>query len=191
MCVAGLNVAAQPCGCRWYGLIRSCNPGMSLANCSERLRLEGWETRKESCPWCTGPEKDVRPSTHRLLSATSPTEFTASSASSPEPFAAQTHRSGSSSTLSSLSRNSSSASVQSARGQRHRDDRLRNDRFNMYLTMSPHEVLPSARKNYPTTNASRADEAAKLNAGSTMSANSGLGKGWKKSVRFSRAMFKG
>ncbi|KAK5131084.1 hypothetical protein LTR08_001302 [Meristemomyces frigidus] len=66
-----------------------------------------------------------------------------------------------------------------------------NDRFNIYLTMSPHEVLPSARKNYPNYAASRVDETASSDASSTKSATSAMGKGWKKSVRISRALFKG
>ena len=188
MCVAGLNVASQPCACRWYGLIRSCSPGMTLANCSERLRLEGWEMRIDTCPWCNDCTEDVHPSTHRLLSSTSFTNATVSPASSPERSAVRMHRSGSGSTLSSLSRNSSSASVQSERGQRHRE---MTDRFNMYLTMSPHEILPSARKNYPTNGTFRVDEAAKPNTGSIVRANSGMGKSWRKRMKLSTAMFKG
>ena len=188
MCVAGLNVTAQPCSCRWYELIRSCNPGMSFANCSERLRLEGWETRMDTCPWCNSCEKDVGASTHRLLSSASCIKTKELSTSFPERNATRSHRSGSGSTLGSLSRQSSSTSVQSERGQRHRD---MNDRFHMYLTMSPHEVLPSARKNYPTYTGSQFDETTTSDTNSIMSVSSGLGKGWKKSVRFSRMMFKG
>ncbi|RMY36804.1 hypothetical protein D0866_03688 [Hortaea werneckii] len=37
--------------------------------------------------------------------------------------------------------------MESERGQKHRD---MNERLSLYLTMSPHEVLPSAKKNYPS-----------------------------------------
>lgn len=189
MCVAGLNVSTQPCSHRWYQLLRACDPEKNLANCPERLRLEGWETRYETCPWCNDSEKDVHISTHRLFGSTSSTSSTTISPTSPELMgAARTHRSGSGGTLSSLSRHSSCTSVESERGQRHRD---MNERLNLYLTMSPHEVLPSARKNYPTYTSSPVDESSTSDAASMRSATGLFGKGWKKSVRFSKGMLRG
>lgn len=188
MCVAGINVSTQPCSHRWYHLKRSCNPGANLANCPERLRLEGWETRNSNCPWCEGSESDVHASTHRLFGSTSSASSTASSPTSPELGATRTHRSGSGGTLSSLSRHSSSASNESARGQRHRE---MNERLRLYLTTSPHEVLPSAAKNYPTYIASPVDESPPSDAASIRSATGLIGNGWKKSVRFSKGMLKG
>lgn len=188
MCVAGLNVSTQPCNHRWYNLVRPCHPANNLANCPERLRLEGWETRNEQCPWCSASEQEVCTSTHRLFGSMSSASSTSSSPASPELGATRTHRSGSGGTLSSLSRHSSSASTDSDRGQRHRD---MNARLHLYLTTSPHEVLPSARRNYPTYTASPVDESPASDAGSIRSASTAVSKGWKKSVRFSMAMFQG
>lgn len=77
--------------------------------------------------------------------------------------------------------------MDSERGQRHRE---MNERLNLYLTTSPHEVLPSAKKNYPTYNASPVEESIVSDNASTKSGASLVGKGWRKSVRFSRGVFK-
>ncbi len=67
-----------------------------------------------------------------------------------------------------------------------------NDRLHAYMTNHPHELLPSARKNYPSTPSSPVEEVPALDVVSIGSAGvgGGVGKGWKKSVRFSMAMFK-
>ncbi|GAB7324068.1 hypothetical protein MBLNU13_g07460t1 [Cladosporium sp. NU13] len=172
MCVAGLNVSTQPCRHRWYELIRSCSDEHNLANCPSKLQLEGWETRKEVCPWCdsSGDYEDLIPSTtHRLFGSTS--SASGSTSSSPVISAMgkpQLKRCDTDSTLSSLTRTGSFSTNGSERGQKHRE---MNDRFNLYLTTLPHEVLPSAKKNYP--GGSR-----KL-----------FGAGWRKGVRFGRSMF--
>ncbi|KAI9792845.1 MAG: hypothetical protein M1816_001577 [Peltula sp. TS41687] len=36
----------------WLRLLRSCGPGKDLSTCSGRIILEGWEQRREFCPWC-------------------------------------------------------------------------------------------------------------------------------------------
>lgn len=56
MCVAELNVSVLPCRHRWYHLLRSCSPDQNLSNCSKRLVLEGWELKRDFCPWCPDPD---------------------------------------------------------------------------------------------------------------------------------------
>ncbi|KAK0823797.1 hypothetical protein LTR91_008040 [Friedmanniomyces endolithicus] len=189
MCVAGLNVSIKSCNHRWYELRTPCHPANHLNNCPERLRLEGWETRNEHCPWCDAGEQTLHVSTHRLFGSSSTTSPASSSPASPELSALTRSRSGSTGTLSSLSRHSSSASMDSERGQRHRE---MNDRLHAYMTNHPHELLPSARKNYPSTPSSPVEEVPGSDVVSVRSAGGGgaVGKGWKKSVRFSMGMFK-
>ena len=190
MCVAELNVSTQPCNHRWYELVRSCEEHTHLANCPEKLRLQGWEIRNASCPWCDSavPETSIR--THRLFGSTSSASSTASTPTSPIPWTRP--RSGSGGTLSStrstLSRHSSITSMESERGQRHRD---MNERLSLYLSMSPHEVLPSAKKNYPTyTDVATREESPASDVASTKTSSGLLGKHWRKSVRFSKGVFK-
>ena len=188
MCVAGLNVSTQACNHRWYELLKACHPANHLANCPEKLRLEGWETRNEHCPWCEQSEAEPQTSTHRrLFGSTSFASSTSSSPTSPQIGALTRSRSGSGGTLSSLSRHSSSASMESERGQRSRD---MNDRLHLYMTSLPHEVLPSARKNYPSYPQSPAEDSPPSDASSILSAGGTIGKGWKKSVRFSQALLR-
>jgi len=191
MCVAGLNVSTQPCRHRWYELIRSCSDEHNLANCPSKLQLEGWETRKEVCPWCdsSGDYEDLIPSTtHRLFGSTS--SASGSTSSSPVISAMgkpQLKRCDTDSTLSSLTRTGSFSTNGSERGQRHRE---MNDRFNLYLTTLPHEVLPSAKKNYPgyvaPTSCARpmSSDSASIRGSRKL-----FGAGWRKSVRFGRSMF--
>lgn len=184
MCVAGLNVATSPCKHRWYQLVRSCSDERNLANCPDKLRLEGWENRNETCPWCDA-SNEVPETTHRLFGSMSSASSTVSSPTSPELTGmSRSHRSGSLGTLSSLSRHNSSASVESERGLRQRE---LNDRLALYLTSQPHEVLPSARKNYPT---SPRDEFTDSDGASIVSA-SGVFQGWRKTMKMSKIMFKG
>ncbi|KAK3110549.1 hypothetical protein LTR53_015036 [Teratosphaeriaceae sp. CCFEE 6253] len=192
MCVAGLNVSTQACNHRWYELRRACHPANHLANCPEKLRVEGWETRNAHCPWCSDTDPALHTSTHRLFGRTASTSPTLSSPASPEIAALTRSRSGSAGTLTeSLSRHSSAAgSVESERRQRHRD---MNERLHIYLTRHPHEILPSAARNYPTFQsaaASPVEESPAWDGLSVMSAGSAVGKGWKKSVRFSMAMLR-
>jgi hypothetical protein len=192
MCVAGLNVTTQACRHRWYELLRACSDQHSLANCPSKLQLEGWETRKETCPWCDGGssgEEFVADTTHRLFGSTS--SPSGSISSSPVLSAMgkpQLRRCDTDSTLSSLSRTGSfSSNNGSERGQKHRE---MNDRFRQYLTMLPHEVLPSARKNYPGSVASPQNEASvSADAASMRSGRRRFGAGWRKSISFGRSMF--
>jgi hypothetical protein len=192
MCVAGLNVSTQPCRHRWYELLRACSDQHSLANCPSKLQLEGWETRKETCPWCdgsSGGEDFVADTTHRLFGSTSsPSGSVSSSPVLSAMGKPQLRRCDTDSTLSSLSRTGSfSSNNGSERGQRHRE---MNDRFRQYLTMQPHEVLPSARKNYPGYVASPQSEApVTSDVASMKSTRRRFGAGWRKSISFGRSMF--
>jgi len=190
MCVASLNVSTQPCAHRWYDLRRACTSSNNLANCPERLQLEGWEIRNPTCPWC-GDESEIsiHESTHRLFGSTSPM---ASSPTLSEMGNTRSRRSGSNATMESLSRVSSIASVEGDSTQRGRD---MNERLDIYLRSLPHEVLPSAAKNYPTYSQSSsastsADETTLAEFQMIRRTSSGLSRGWKKSLRFSIGMLR-
>lgn len=64
MCVAELNLSILPCRHRWYRLLRSCSPQHDLSNCPNRLVLDGWEVKREFCPWCPNPDADENAPTH-------------------------------------------------------------------------------------------------------------------------------
>ncbi|QIW95085.1 hypothetical protein AMS68_000603 [Peltaster fructicola] len=186
MCVAGLNVSTQTCAHRWYQLVRPCNTERNLANCTDKLRLEGWENRSNTCPWCDNAD-EIADTTHRLLGSFSTSSSTPPASPELPGMLSRANRSGSVgtlSTLSSLSRHGSTSSGESERGLRQREQ---NDRFNLYLTSPPHDILPSARRNYPT---SPRDETTDSDGASIVSAG-GMLKGWKKSMKFGKGMFKG
>jgi hypothetical protein len=184
MCVAGLNVSTQPCAHRWYELRKACQPTTNLANCSGKLQLQGWETRNDTCPWCDEGEHTVPDSTHKLFGSSSAT----SSPTSPDVPHTRTQRSASEGTLDSLSRVNSIASVEDDRGQKHRD---MNERLEIYLWSLPHEVLPSAKKYYPSTPCmSSAEDSTASEFALVRRSSSGLSKRFKKSVRISRDIFK-
>lgn len=68
MCIARLELSTQTCRHRWYRLHHRCSSGLHLGNCTNKLQLQGWETRTEHCPFCEG-----WPQTHeeyRLLGQT-------------------------------------------------------------------------------------------------------------------------
>jgi hypothetical protein len=190
MCVAGLNVSTQPCRHRWYELIRTCNDEHNLSNCPSKLQLEGWETRKEVCPWCDssgGEEEFVANTTHRLFGSTS----SASGSASSSPIISamgkpQLKRADTDSTLSSLTRTGSFSTNGSERGQINRE---MNDRFHLYLTTQPHEVLPSAKKNYPGYVAPPQCARPMSSDSASIRSRKLFGAGWRKSVRLGRSMF--
>ncbi|CAK4032779.1 Hypothetical predicted protein [Lecanosticta acicola] len=177
MCLACLNVSTQPCSHRWYQLVRPCNPDNDLANCPERLKLEGWETRLEHCPFCDGAEHSR--STHRLFGTTSSPSSVASSSPVSDlrttPLLPPGNRRGSLGTINEdimgpLSRESSHASIETDRSQQARD---MNDRIFVYLASEPHHVLPSAKKYYPTYTAAIARVESNLSSPDTSSPVSG------------------
>lgn len=65
MCVAELNVSTQPCGHRWFHLLRPCSPSANLDNCKRKLGLAGWELKCDFCPYCSG--WNISTSDYRLL----------------------------------------------------------------------------------------------------------------------------
>ena len=187
MCVAGLKVSTQPCAHRWYELVRNCHPANNLANCPEKLQLKGWEARTDICPWCDNDTLNaVHESTHRLFGSTSSASSTASSPTSFDLGQTRSSRSNSDGTMTPISRVSSTTSVESDRVQR---DRSMNERLELYLRSHPHEVLPSAKKNYPTYSSSSSDEISPLEAPLLRRTSSGLSKKWKQSWRMSKGVF--
>jgi hypothetical protein len=197
MCIACLNVSTSPCNHRWYELVQPCQPGFHLANCQQKLRLQGWESRVDGCPFCEGTHSVARESTHRQLGgAIGPFTPRFERSQSDISFLAQTHRRDSNNTVNTLSRYSSSSSEpENERGLRHRE---RNDRLRLYLTSDPHELLPSARKNYPTYGQSSRDEstttldefstssASKRRHSSMSNARGLISRGWKSSAKLGR-----
>ena len=187
MCVAGLKVSTQPCAHRWYELVRNCNPANNLANCPERLQLEGWENRTDTCPWCDNEAANaVHGSTHRLFGSTSSASSTSSSPTSLDLGQTRSSRSGSDGTMTPLSRASSTTSVESDRVQR---DRSMNERLELYLRSHPHEVLPSAKKNYPTCSQPASEESSPIERPLVRRTSSGLSKKMKQSWRMSKGVF--
>ncbi|EME88623.1 uncharacterized protein MYCFIDRAFT_209859 [Pseudocercospora fijiensis CIRAD86] len=201
MCVAGLNVSTQPCAHRWYELIRPCNPANNLQNCPERVKLEGWEKRNDRCPFCDG--SNHHRSTHRLFGSTSSASSVVSSPTIPDMgfiSLAGRRESGATlnGTLSPLSTTSSIDEMDAVELERATRARDMNDRLHVYLSCDPHEVLPSAKKNYPTyaTAIQRAEEAAANSSDGPSSRKSSLirrqslTRGWKRmSHRFSFSSF--
>ena len=68
-------------------------------------------------------------------------------------------------------------------GRKHRD---MNERLDIYLSYDPHEVLPSAAKNYPTYPSSQARQGeGDARPAPVKRTSSALSKHWRKSVRYS------
>ena len=202
MCVASLNLSTRSCAHRWYSLIRPCHPDNHLSNCPDKLKLEGWETRTEACPWCEDNEMIGPEATRLLLGGSSCQDSGASSPSSPALGVTRSRRSNSNNTLNSLpglsrsstlsslgelSRCNSNASSASDQGQRHRD---MNERLHTYLTLDPHELLPSAAKNYPTYSRAQVEDNGSSELPALKQTNSVLKRQWRRSVRISQGFFK-
>lgn len=68
-------------------------------------------------------------------------------------------------------------------GQKHRD---MNERLDIYLSYDPHEVLPSAAKNYPTYTSSQARQGeGDSRPAPVKRTSSALSKRWRRGVRYS------
>ncbi|KAK6430531.1 hypothetical protein LTR95_013316, partial [Oleoguttula sp. CCFEE 5521] len=187
MCVAGLNVSTQECAHRWYELIKPCKDDHNLANCPAKLRLEGWERRMKSCPWCDSTSEQITlDTTHRLFGSTaSSSSSIASTPASPILGLTRQQRSDSAGSLGSFSL-SRTSTVASTRGQMDRD---RNERLTMYLTMPPHELLPSASRYYPGS--PRDDGPDRSSVVNLRSQRPGItsSRSWRKSFGMARGMF--
>lgn len=192
MCIAGINATTQPCQHRWAHLVQACEPSRNLQSCPDKLKFSGWEQKHETCPWCSSNAPPAHDSTHRLFGSATCPIIPAPATDMPE-LTPRRSRTGSTGTFSTLSRHSSINSVESEwaeKGQRHRDQ---NERLAAYLTMMPHEVLPSARKYYPTySNSSSEDGLASEGMGGCRRRDSGMSsKRWTRNFRLNRSMFKG
>ena len=155
---------------------------MNLSNCSQKIRLEGWETRNEECPWC-GSGIELDDATHKLFggSLSRPRAFSDSVSASPQ----RDRRASSAATSSSSLSRSSSRSVEEDF-----DDldagakaRMMNYRINYYMFRNP-EREDWIKKD---------EEIAALpepEVPSVARRNSVLGKTWRKSKKLGRGMFK-
>jgi len=52
MCLVDLNRSTTGCHHSWYKLIEPCSANISLANCTDGIKVDGWEIRASFCPWC-------------------------------------------------------------------------------------------------------------------------------------------
>lgn len=204
MCVANLNVSTQPCNHRWYTLIRPCSSQTNLANCPEKLKLQGWETRRESCPWCGVDDSEAAvldESTHRLFGGSGSRSRSGSLGTtvSPLPSADWKHRRQSSATNSttSLSRSNSS------RGFSQQDDeedvhelgrgekaRMMNWRLDVYLMGNP-DRKRQLQEDESFAPEAPAPESQLRRSSSIRRSGSVLGKKMKKGMRLGKTIFKG
>ena len=194
MCLAELSVSTLDCRHRWYHLVRSCSSSTNLENCPDKLKIEGWESKTASCPWCdqdtsTDPQEyrlvgnDKTPSIGGLSRASSTTNI--------EPTLISSRHE---SRRGSLARTDSSTSLTEAAGER---NRAQNMRIQWYLTTRLEAIAQEETKERPTT--SRRSSATGLplsptptnGSSSTTSENGGIfGKGWKKGKQISRGFFR-
>ena len=193
MCVANINATTQPCDHRWAHLVQPCDPSLNLETCPKKIRFSGWEQKHETCPWCTtDAATPAQAATHKLFGTSSSPISSLASPDLPDFPGPRKKRSGSDTTIGTLSRHSSVTSIESEwaeKGQRHRD---MNERLAVYLTSLPHEVLPSAKKFYPTYSSSSSEESSPCETACTRArSGSNPSKGWKKGVRFSKNLWKG
>lgn len=207
MCVANLNVSTQPCSHRWYTLIRSCSSSTNLSNCPEKLKLEGWETRLESCPWCDDDASvngTLDDSTHRLFGGSvsrSRSGSLGTSINSMPTAADWKHRRQSSATGSttSLARSTSS------RGNLQSDDedsselgrgekaRMMNWRLDVYLMSHPERKTRSQQEDEGVSPEASVPESADglRRSGSIRRSGSVLSKKVKRGMRLGKTMFRG
>lgn len=185
MCVANLNVALQPCSHRWYKLVRSCSPSSNLANCPQKLKLEGWETRNEHCPFCAADaarSRTIDDTTHKLFGNMSRQgSYSSAMASVPR----ERSRANSTST-STTSRSSSRGSENGADLDRGEEARIMNRRLETYLSAHPSKMF--SNRGEEKERLSDEDIAPKTVPLSRSS--SALGKGFKRSIKISRSMFR-
>lgn len=185
MCVAGLHVAMQPCSHRWYKLLRSCSPSSNLANCPQKLKLEGWENRNDHCPFCAADASrlaEIDETTHKLCGSVSRQGSESSTLSS---IGRQRSRASSTSTT-STSRSSSRGSDNGADLDRAEQARVMNRRLETYLLTHPGKIFNSRGEDKEKIS----DDDAASETASISRSSSVLGKGFKRSMRLSRSMFK-
>ncbi|KAF2135355.1 uncharacterized protein K452DRAFT_303597 [Aplosporella prunicola CBS 121167] len=198
MCVAELNVSTLPCRHRWYHLLRPCTAGTNLANCPNKLGLEGWETKCSFCPFCSSWSlsttdyrlvgNDRSPSIGGLSRSPSLSLTTARRDSRAASRAA--------SRRGSLARTDSSSSISGMvfAGHVAEKNKAISSRLDAYLG-----VHPERKGSRSGSEASDEDDQPsspyetdmnKVDAQTQGRRDSTLSKGWKKSKRFSRGLFK-
>lgn len=148
MCVANLNVSLQPCSHRWYTLVRPCSDSTNLSNCSKKVRLEGWESRVQDCPWCGPSSISTHDATHKLFGGN---EFSEARRRSDSTVASTESiirgRSNSISTFSAINSRSSSQESESERreSERAESNRMMNRRLDAYIITAVPDEIPSRK----------------------------------------------
>lgn len=193
MCIANLNVTTQPCSHRWYKLVRSCSESSNLANCPQKLRLEGWETKNNECPWCSPPSSpiaDVDDSTHKLFGGASP--YTARRASESSNGSSNSPQRGRNIVLTVNSNPTSRSSSQEGDGETREVDwaernRMMNRRLEAYMITNPTRVIDDRSETVLSpVYESPSDSSSPISRSGSM-----VSKGWKRSMKMSRGIFKG
>ncbi|KAF2153824.1 hypothetical protein K461DRAFT_276869 [Myriangium duriaei CBS 260.36] len=156
MCVATLNVSLEPCHHRWYTLVESCSESTNLSNCHSKVKLKGWETRVDHCPWCgpSSPTNDLDAATHKLFGGSSIDVRRTSDSTMGSTDSLFRGRSNSISTFSAItSRSSSEDSIddEARENERAERNRLLNNRLNAYIITAVPDEIPS-RKAYMRDN---------------------------------------
>ncbi|KAF2500097.1 hypothetical protein BU16DRAFT_236050 [Lophium mytilinum] len=190
MCVAELNVSLLPCRHRWYHLVRPCTPSANLSNCGDKLALSGWEIKCDFCPYCSG--WNLTNSEYRLV-GNDRTPSIGGLSRSPSLSLSSARRE---SRRGSLARTDSSTSITMMAAQE--KNRALNARVDAYLRVTP-EHMPESKTGEDEADGvggpqSLSDSDKSEGQGSSAHSEtkgSGLfGKGWKKSKRFSKTLFK-
>ncbi|KAF2226260.1 hypothetical protein BDZ85DRAFT_48070 [Elsinoe ampelina] len=153
MCVANLNVTLQPCSHRWYTLVRPCSESTNLSNCSNKVRLEGWETRVQDCPWCGTDTTDINVATHKLFGGNDFSEARRRSDSTVASMDSLVRgRTNSISTFSAItSRSSSQDSTERADNERAERNQMMNRRIDAYITTAVPDEIPSRKASIKRT----------------------------------------
>ncbi|KAI9699913.1 MAG: hypothetical protein M1820_006975 [Bogoriella megaspora] len=187
MCVADLNVSTLECRHRWYHLLRPCSPTTNLDSCSDKLRLEGWENRLNSCPWC---DEDITVNLQEFqLIGNDRTPSIgglsrASSSSTIEQSIMSTRRE---SRSGSIVRTDSSTSITDAAAEK---NRAQNTRIQWYIT-SQLETINQGETKDQSSSSRRSSLVGSLSPSSTLSETSSiLGKSWKRGKKISRGVFR-
>ncbi|PNS17130.1 ERAD-associated E3 ubiquitin-protein ligase HRD1 [Sphaceloma murrayae] len=152
MCVANLSVSLQPCSHRWYTLVRPCSSSTNLSNCSSKVRLEGWESRVDDCPWCGPSSTDPNAATHKLFGGNDFSEArrrSDSTVASTDSFVRGRSNSISNSvtTFSAITSRSSSPESEFERRETDRAERnqMMNRRLDAYITTAVPDDIPGRR----------------------------------------------
>ncbi|KAF2086796.1 hypothetical protein K490DRAFT_43540 [Saccharata proteae CBS 121410] len=201
MCVAELNVSLLPCQHRWYHLLRPCGAATNLNNCSSKLKLEGWETKCDFCPYCSA--WNLSNSEYRLvgndrtpsiggLSRTPSVSFTSLTGARRDSRRASLARTDSSGSLANIGAGINIVEKASER------NRAINARLDAYLGSNPERVKTASDSSdeeeaQPPSpaEATGEDAMARVDAQVVGKKNTGfVKKSWRKSKRLSLSLFK-